>query len=332
MDKQTTIPDASRSDRVRARRRKRTRSGGFFGRFKRSRPVRGSAQNVPVLVRHGKTEMPLEPRRRMRTRRRFDIAMGAPGAEIRLPTLPSLRLSLRFVSGALAAILLALLYNLWNGPAYRVQAAQIGGLERVSVTQVAQVLELQDQPIFGLDQASLQSKLLQAFPEFAQVEINVELPNVLMIEVRERQPVLLWRTDAGSVLVDAQGVAFLARDADADLPVVQAQAFPEMLVSDGAALETAAIPAPFLTAETISAILALNQIRPEEAVISYDTHHGLGWQDPRGWQVYFGRDLADYRQKIRVYRGLVQHLREEGIRPSLISVEYLHAPFYRLER
>jgi hypothetical protein len=60
--------------------------------------------------------------------------------------------------------------------------------------------------------------------------------------------------------------------------------------------------------------------------------HGLGWNDGFGWVVFFGKDTEEMDQKLKVYRVLAKRLKKENPRPELISVEYLHAPYYRLER
>jgi hypothetical protein len=35
-------------------------------------------------------------------------------------------------------------------------------------------------------------------------------------------------------------------------------------------------------------------------------------------------------KKMLVYESIVQHLDQKGIQPSLISVEYLRAPYFRM--
>jgi hypothetical protein len=71
---------------------------------------------------------------------------------------------------------------------------------------------------------------------------------------------------------------------------------------------------------------------PENTSLLYSNRHGLGWKDSRGWQAYFGTDIQDMDAKLKVYKALVQELRSEDIQPVMISVEHLHAPFYRLEQ
>ena len=87
-----------------------------------------------------------------------------------------------------------------------------------------------------------------------------------------------------------------------------------------------------LSPDLVAAILALGEKMPADTLLVYDSEHGLGWNDPNGWQVYFGQEDQDMEMKLSVYETLVDHLKNEGIQPELISVEYVHAPYYRMER
>jgi hypothetical protein len=69
---------------------------------------------------------------------------------------------------------------------------------------------------------------------------------------------------------------------------------------------------------------------PPGVSIIYDSSFGFGWDDPRGWQVYFGTSGTDVELKMRVYESMVASLTERGIQPSLINVTYPTAPYYRL--
>jgi hypothetical protein len=81
----------------------------------------------------------------------------------------------------------------------------------------------------------------------------------------------------------------------------------------------------------VSAILSMSAQAPAGTPLIYDALHGLGWKDAAGWEVYFG-DIRDIEMKLRVYQALVKRLQGEGLQPALISVEYVHSPYYRLER
>ena len=96
----------------------------------------------------------------------------------------------------------------------------------------------------------------------------------------------------------------------------------------------AALPgsaAPYLGQELVTALLALAPSGPPATPILFDPAYGLGWQDARGWLVYFGNRTGDLALKLRVYQGITETLATQGATPILISVEYPDAPFYRLE-
>ena len=61
----------------------------------------------------------------------------------------------------------------------------------------------------------------------------------------------------------------------------------------------------------------------------FDPIYGIGWQDPRGWQVFFGQHTVDIPMKIKVYEAIVATLTLQGIQPEMINVAYLEAPFYK---
>ncbi len=301
-----------------------------------------------MLIRGARTDVPVRAKKNPKVRRRYDISLGATGAEVQLPGVPFVRPSWRWVSASLAVGLVVILGMMWSHPAFMVHTIEVQGLQRLDAQELHLVLGLGNAPIFTVDPTVLEHNLLLAFPEFATVEAEVGLPNRVVVRVEERQPVLGWRNEQGLVLVDAQGVSFPARglvtDAGEDtasggarLPVVEA---PNLVM----ALETAAegeadpeqalnpyVGRQLLTPEQVSAILTVSGKAPGGAAIVFDPHHGIGWQDPAGWMVYFGTDGGDIHAKLEMYAAIVQDLTNRGIRPGLISVEFLHAPYYRME-
>ena len=86
-----------------------------------------------------------------------------------------------------------------------------------------------------------------------------------------------------------------------------------------------------MSPELVAAIVTMGEQTSKKAILIYDPQRGLGWRDKRGWDVYFGMDVANIAEKIIVYRAIKAQLRAEGITPVIISVEQIHAPYYRLE-
>lgn len=334
----TETTTSSRAEQVRNRRTKTAPRS--------TARVRKVTKTPPIITR-ARGVMPTRPMATSRTRRRYDVSLGSPGAELRLPTVPTMRWSWRFVSGGLVLALLGALYALWTMPTFRVSAAQINGLQRISERDVNLVLGLTDTPMFVLQPDVMQKNLIEAFPEFSSAEVQLIWPNTVSVSVIERVPVLAWTAGGQTVWVDAQGMSFPVRgEGDAaSLVVVEAEGAPPAPTGGAAASGTASFAElavvspqasawshPLMSADLVSAVLLLRGFAPAGVTLLYDTEHGLGWSDPQGWQVYFGPDGTEMGQRLQVYQAMVAELNSQQIAPVLISVEHLHAPFYRMDQ
>jgi hypothetical protein len=289
-------------------------------------------------------------KRGQKNKRRFYMALNSPGAEMRLPALPVVSFGWRWVSMALAGLLIFLLYLAFTSPTFRVEAAEISGLRRLTDMKVNTTLNISGEPIFTLDSTTLEQSLSAQFPEFSTVDVEIGLPNTVVISVTERTPVLTWVQNGQSQLIDAQGLAFPMRidGPSYSTPIVEASGAPpaprqitlesfdgEPILEEEAPEdekdEIHAGATALLTQEMVDAVLTLTKLAPEDTPIKYDETHGLGWKDPRGWDVFFGT-ARDIELKLMIYGAIVARFQVEGIQPALISVENAHAPFYRMER
>jgi cell division protein FtsQ len=318
----------------------------------------------PVMARRGMEGMAArQPGRKSRTapKRRYDVALGktfladVPGAEVRLPSLPSVHLGWRLISGLMLLALAACLVFAWQSPTFRVSSVETEGLQRLTLTDLNAVISgpagVFGRPVFELDAKALEQILQQSFPEFSSVSVRMSLPATVKISVTERQPVLAWLQDGAEVWVDAEGISFPPRGNPGTLVRIKAQSAPAgslptdtaseataeaLLVSPIVGSDGAALQGLKLQPELVAAILILDKAAKETAssdpVLLYNTAHGLGWNEPRGWKVFFGLDLENLDQKLLVYQALAARLNHDGIQPAFVSVEYLHAPYYRMER
>jgi cell division protein FtsQ len=321
MVKTQTVP---RSENIRRRRSdNRTSTGGRQARRRKS-PARSKP---PVLVRG---EIPMDsmvtPRKRGRTRRRYDIALGIPGAELRLPALPAVRFGWRAVSFFLVAILSMTLYVLWNSPLYRVEQIEIEGLQRLTHHEISAMLGISGEHIFAMDQGKLLADLKTTFPELSTVELKVNLPASVKIVVTERIPVLVWYENGRTLWVDEEGYAMPTREGiEPPALVINAAGAPRISLGENAD------PNQYLTPEFVQAVLTVREVAPDDRPLLYSVEHGLGWKEKKGWDVFLGLDLKDIELKLRMYDAIKKHLKNAGLKPSLVSVEMIHAPYYRLE-
>lgn len=300
-------------------------------RLRSSRAQLGSRPQPPVMVRGGSMGIPFPvgKRKKQKVRRRYDLTLSVPGAEMRLPAVPQIAIGMRLISGVLALALAMLLYHLWSSPIYKVEGVEIVGLQRLTSVDVNSVLDVAGELIFAVDAEVIQQRLQEAFPEFSSVAVRVGLPRDVSVTVDERLPILTWRQDGRTVLVDANGVAFPMRDQTQAGPALVIEAFdsppPVVLDQEDNGFEH------FLPVEMVSAILSMSGHAPDNSIIVYNSDHGLGWRDSQGWEVYFG-DIKDIDIKLRIYEAMVNRFAAEGINPILISVEHKSSPYYRVEQ
>jgi cell division protein FtsQ len=288
-----------------------------------------SERQVPVMVRGEAYGLPVTERKQSKPKRRYDVPLKVAGAEIRLPALPRIEVGWRLVSAMLAALLIFLLYYAWTAPFFIVQKVDVSGLTRLSEQSVNAQLDLAGKPVFVMNPVQIKKTLVYSFPEFISVDVRVKFPNTVKVSVEERVPILVWRQDGNSILVDANGYAFPVRgttDIEPSLVVEATSPPPSPGMTDQQ--ETLV---RFLPVEMVSGILSMSALTPQNTPIIYDSQHGLGWKDKKGWEVYFG-DMRDIDMKLNVYKAIISELKQEKIEPVLISVEFVHAPYYRLER
>lgn len=273
---------------------------------------------------------------RSRFRARYDVAVmpvrgqAAVHSQASALALPRMTFGPRWFSMLLVIACAAMMYFYVTEPYFLVQEAVIQGNQRVSSQDINSVLGIANQPAALLNPAQIEYNIRASFPEIYGAYIQVELPAKVTITVAERQPVAAWMQDGQVVWVDAYGYAFPPRGQVDGLVTVSAAGSPpapellDLTQTIGAR--------PFLTPELSAAIATLAPHVPEGAALLYDPRYGLGWSDPRGWQAYFGKNNKDITTKLAVYQALVENLAARGVQPTLISVEYPKAPYYRVSK
>jgi cell division protein FtsQ len=305
----------------------------------------------PVMVRGGMGGMAFgrvassHLRKQRSPKRRFDVPLNVTGAEVRLPSLPFLHLGWRVVSFLMVLMMAACLILIWKAPVFQVNTIEAEGLQRLTVSDLNAVMGTFGKSVFTINPSLLDETLHLAFPELSKVSILVNLPASVKVVVTEREPVIAWVQDGKETWVDAEGISFPPRgtitntlvrvEGYGTLPSIAPASSPADIQGLPGA-ETSAItpstPTLRLSPGLVSTILSLGEKVPADTILVYDSEHGLGWNDPNGWEVFFGAEDQDMEMKLIVYQALVDRLQSEGIQPAMISVEYVHAPYYRMER
>ena len=314
--------ELSRSDQVRLRRESNTK--------KRVQRARKDATRPAPPVTSRTRQMTAAPKRKpsQNARRRFQIAVPATRADARPISIPRPRLGIRLLSFLFVLVLGAGIYFAYNLPFFRVTQAQVTGNKLISAQEMSVAMNIVGQPIFLLKPSDLETRLRLNFPEFASAHVSVSLPNVVTVDVVERLPVIRWEQSGGYTWIAEDGVAFRPRGELPELIPVTAVSAPALNLSSSDPLN----PVPFISTDMVRALKGLATHVPSGVSILYDPVYGFGWNDPRGWSVYFGTKSSDVELKMRVYETLVNSLAQRGIHPVMINVMYPTAPYYRISQ
>ena len=297
-----------------------------------NRIAKEATRPVPVIARAKKKASAPKvkvSKPKENTRRRFQIALPTmPRPAVRPFSIPRPRFGWRLLSFLLSAILGTVLYYAFNLPQLRVTEAQVTGNQIVTPAEVNSVMNISGQPIFLLTPADLETRLRLNYPELASVRVDVSLPNLVTVDVRERKPAIRWEQGGGYTWIAEDGVAFKPRGEMIGLISVVAESAPPV----AGAVANPLAPAPFISVDMVQALKGLAGHVPPGQSILYDARMGFGWNDPRGWRAYFGATPNDVELKMRVYESMVESLTQRGIRPALINVTYPTAPYYRMTK
>lgn len=278
--------------------------------------------------------------------RRKTYRVASNGVETRLPSMPKLKFSWQWVSGFMTFALLVLVILMIFLPTFKVQQVQVEGLKYLAQEDVQTVVTKAAGSIFTLDRQKIEKAVGLAFPDLTDIHLKVDKTGMLTLSVTEREPVLAWKAgDLDTLWFDASGVVMPARgDSDSLLTVHSDCGIPltkpiynittpldyaNLVLNRTIAPVTQTDMINTLNPDVMKSVLELSELRPSGTLIVYDHISGIGWQDPRGWKVFFGLDLKNIQFKLVEYQAIVDALGTQGISPNTISVAHIDSPYYR---
>ncbi len=337
----------SRADEVRARRAKDIKQRVIIA----SDTIKKPGRYTPIVTRDEVESIPILQQARKKTRRKFYIPLPH-GAEIRLPAIPVLKPGWRLVSGLIFVLAWLGIYAMWEAPFFQVSGIKLVGGNRVTLAEVQDLAPLKGQRLLAITPDQISRVIRNTYPVLADVKVSIGLPNIIVVKLVEREPVLQWVQDGELKWISAEGIAFDPKGEANELVTIHAAGAPPSgkgnltLVKQDSRKSLASIVFKAGAEQDISVaqakvfmdpamIPAINQIAkqvPKGVELVYHPIYGLGWTDPKGWKVYFGMNPNDMAAKLNMYQQITQKLTGQGIKPKLISMENLYAPYYRTEK
>ena len=284
--------------------------------------------------------------------RPYPLSANAPPQKTQEKTIKKIHLSWRIISFILVILFSAVILVAWRSPDYQISMVEIKGLERISQDEVNNSFDILQKPIITIQPEEITQQISSVFPEFKDIKIIISLPNKVTVHLTERKPVIAWKVNETTIWIDADGIVLPARGQIGELITIESYSLPVFSYpkeKDGAEILITKLqpkrnywklpPYSMIWYEyhrlidpgLLAAIVRLNTQIPSEKVLLFDSHRGLGWNDPRGWKIFVGFNLERINEKRLAYEKIASELINQGIQPTMVSVEYLHAPYYRLD-
>lgn len=327
--------ETSRAERVRAR-RQQSRTTTPKAPIGNSATRKPKAHNVPV-TRRPSTTTPVVTRKKHTTY----VPLNKKGSEVQIPAFPQVQFGWRFISGAIFLLSFAVVVSFTSLSTFQIRSITLRGAQRLTAEAVLSQVDLEGSSIIRVDPENIKTRLTEAFPGLKDISVTVGLPASVAIRVEERQPQILWQQDSSTYWIDTEGIMFPvfgeaevahSVNASGEPPSPPEVFIPEVDDETGLISHRLEMSFPRTTPEFVEAVFSLSEYIPEETALEYDPQFGLGWRDPNGWLVYYGHDTNHIETKLTEYQMILATLESQNIIPALISLEFLHAPYYRLEQ
>lgn len=296
---------------------------------------------TPIVARKSNQGASAQPKRKV------VYKVNANGVETRLPAIPLMRFSWQWISGILTIGLFLVVIILVNSPIFQVHSLSVDGLTRYTSDEFQPLIKGRKTSIFIFDTSAVMHSLRLVYPELIDPQISISMPNQVLVSATERDPIILWQANGSSYWIDAEGVILEPRGEVTGLLTVQSTVAPplarlsntptsvidyaRMIIERQSGSLTNEELVDYISPDALNAVIEMSTILPAGGSLVYDPISGMGWRDPRGWQVFFGTDLSNIDFKQVEYETILARLVELGVSPAMISVEHVDAPYYRME-
>jgi hypothetical protein len=232
-------------------------------------------------------------------------------------------MSWRLVSALIVVALIVVLTLFFTFDAFYVHSISVGGLHYLTVEEVFALSGIVvpgegNQHLFWLDPEEIRQNILRS-PSVADVRVYIDWPpNMVQIIIEEREPALVWEQGGVAVWLDLQGRVMRQREDRPDLLRISVNNLvDESLLEANASVDQ----------DVVTGALQLQELLPDTHMLRYDATKGLGFQDNRGWDAWFGVGTG-MPERLLIYNAIVNDLVGRGIQPGEVNVSNPDYPFY----
>lgn len=228
-------------------------------------------------------------------------------------------LNWRIFSGLIVVGLCVVIFLFFSADAFYIHTVGVSGLRYLKKEEIFRWADIADTHLFWVDPSQVREAIMRA-PAVADVEVILGWPpNMVLLNVQEREPALVWRQGDVDVWVDIHGYILMQPPEErSDLVSVTVE---------GEGADEIVDPNVRIPAEIVSGALQLGEL-VRNIPLRYDPNptRGLGFVGEGGWDAWFGAG-TDMPTKILVYEQMVVSWQSSGRVPQTINVANPDSPY-----
>jgi cell division protein FtsQ len=207
----------------------------------------------------------------------------------------------------LTVLLGALVFAFFNLDLFYVFEPDVIGLQNLSRDEIVRASGVTGYNVFFIDAGSVE-RTLSRMPEIKSVKVMPGVPNLLSIQITEREPVIVWQRGADMYWVDSEGIVFKPHGDKTELATIRD--LDQTPVKAGSKA----------TPKALAAYQALQTAMPEAPrQLEWSLARGLAFADERGWKIYLG-DENGMTGKVVKYQALAQQLDAQKAQVKFIDL------------
>ncbi len=214
-----------------------------------------------------------------------------------------------YIALMLIASSISALVFLFTDATFRTGAPQVEGNHYLDAQQILQQAHLDGVNIYLIDPAEASRKLVTFMPQIEKVSVRLGLPDRVLIQVVEREPVLTYSQGEHRLWADAEGFLFPM--------TTELDTLPKLLDEDG----SASVDGSHLNPGVWQGIQEIAASISGIDTFYYRDIYGLFFISPEGWRVYLG-DGDNMQHKLAMWQTIRQQLLQENRTIKAVDLRY----------
>jgi cell division protein FtsQ len=253
---------------------------------------------------------------------RAAAALGVARGHVARPAWGAILLMLLSKLVGLAVLLSAsaLLYDLASSPEFTISGVSVGGNRVLAAGEIEAAASATGLNVFWVRRSEL-SQRLRLLPPVESADVSLELPGRLVIQVKEREPAVIWLAGDTPFLVDRDGLVLAARPPSRPLMAVQATS------------SEALMPGDRVNADAVRSVgrldaLLTHTFGSQQRRFEYAPETGISVVQAAGPRLILGSG-DELEWKVAAIQTVARHLEATRAPAELIDVRFSDRPYYR---